>query len=63
MIVLSIITGKQYTGLLEDEKPTEAIYILCYAVLYYLLSILFSIAWSKKFKNGPLETLMRKISG
>jgi uncharacterized protein len=63
MILLSIITGKQYTGLLEDEKPTEAIYILGYAILYYLLSILFSIAWSKKFKNGPLETLMRKISG
>lgn len=63
MILFAFITGKQYTGLLEDEKPTEAIYILGYAVLYYLLSILFSIVWSKRFKNGPLETLMRKISG
>jgi uncharacterized membrane protein YeiB len=63
MILFAFITGKQYTGLLEDEKPTEAIYILGYVVLYYLLSILFSIVWSKRFKNGPLETLMRKISG
>jgi len=58
-----LLSGKHYTGLLEDEKPTASIYILIYAILFYIFSILFSILWSRKFKNGPLESLMRKISG
>ncbi|MFO0487495.1 MAG: DUF418 domain-containing protein [Cyclobacteriaceae bacterium] len=28
-----------------------------------MLSYYFSKQWAKKFNNGPLETLMRKISG
>jgi uncharacterized membrane protein YeiB len=63
MVVLSMLTSKHYTGLLEDETPTLPIYIFAYAILFYLFSILFSVLWCKKFKNGPLETLMRKISG
>jgi uncharacterized protein len=63
MILFALLSGKHYTGLLEDEKPTASIYILIYAILFYIFSILFSILWSRKFKNGPLESLMRKISG
>ncbi len=63
MIILAGLTGKHYTGLLEDEKPTPPVYILVYSLLFYIFSILFSALWSRKFKNGPLETLMRKISG
>jgi len=63
MLLMAILTGKHYTGLLEDEKPTLPIYIFVYSLVFYIISILFSIFWSKKFKNGPLETLMRKISG
>jgi uncharacterized membrane protein YeiB len=63
MILLAFLTGKHYTGLLEDEKPTASIYILIYSVVFYIFSIVFSIFWSRKFKNGPLETVMRKISG
>jgi uncharacterized membrane protein YeiB len=63
MILLAFLTGKHYTGLLEDEKPTASIYILIYSVVFYIFSIVFSILWSRKFKNGPLETVMRKISG
>lgn len=63
MIILAFITHKNYTGLIEDETPTPSVYILGYSVLFYILSILFSIAWRKKFRNGPLEMLMRKISG
>jgi len=29
----------------------------------YLLCVVFSILWTKKYRNGPLETLMRKVSG
>jgi uncharacterized membrane protein YeiB len=63
MILLAFLTGKHYTGLLEDEKPTASIYILIYSFVFYIFSFVFSIFWSRKFKNGPLETVMRKISG
>lgn len=63
MLILAMLTNKQYTGLLEDEAPTSSIYILGYSILFYGLSILLSILWTKRFKHGPLETLMRKFSG
>lgn len=62
MIILALLTGKHYSGLLEDEKPTASHLILIYSIGFYFVSILFSIFWSKKFKHGPLEILMRKIS-
>jgi len=63
MILLGILTDKNYSGLLEEEQPTSAVFILGFAIFFYILSILFSVLWSRKFNNGPLETLMRKISG
>ena len=63
MIILAKLTGKHYTGFLEDEIPTSAAYILGYSLLFYIFSVFFSVFWRKKFKNGPLELLMRKISG
>jgi uncharacterized protein len=62
MLFLGLITGKTYTGFLEDETPTQPIYILLYAISFFVLSVIFSWFWSKKFKNGPFETIMRKIS-
>lgn len=63
MILMASLTGKHYTGFLEDEKPTEPLYIFAYSILFYVFSVMFSVFWSRKFKTGPLETLMRKISG
>lgn len=63
MLIMAALTGKHYTDLLEDEKPTPPVYILVYSLLFYIFSIIFSVLWRRKFKNGPLETLMRKISG
>lgn len=63
MLILEQLTGKTYTGFVEDEVATRPIYILLFALTFFMLSIGFSWLWSKKFKNGPLETLMRKISG
>jgi uncharacterized protein len=63
MLILEQLTNKTYTGFAEDEVPTQPEYILLYAIVFYIVSITFSWFWSKKFKNGPLETLMRKISG
>jgi uncharacterized membrane protein YeiB len=63
MIILSKLTNKRYTGLLVTEMPTAPVYIFIYAIGFFTWSIIFSHFWSKKFRNGPLETLMRKISG
>lgn len=63
MLLLSALTGKQYTGLLEDEPPTSPLWIFVFSAAFYLASIAFSVLWSRKFRNGPLETLMRTISG
>ncbi len=62
LIFLSIITGKTLSFNLLKETPTNPIIILTFAITYFLLSCTFSYLWSKKYKNGPLETLMRKIS-
>ncbi len=63
MIIFAFITGKSYTGHLSEKAATSPIFILLFAILYFVLSCLFSKLWTQKFKNGPLETLMRKISG
>jgi uncharacterized protein len=63
MLVLEQLTGKTYTGFLEDEVPTAPIYILLFAFTFFMASVGFSWLWFKKFKKGPLETIMRKISG
>lgn len=62
-IMIMVMTGKAYTGVLDKHVPVEPIYILLFAITYFIISLLFSKVWSSKFKNGPLETLMRKISG
>jgi uncharacterized protein len=62
MIILQQLTHKSYTGFAQNETPTPPIYILLYAVSWFVLSVLFSVLWRKYVKNGPLEWVMRKIS-
>lgn len=62
LLLLSIITGKTLSYDLLKEIPTKPIIILTYALAYFLFSCTFSYLWTKKYKNGPLEMLMRKIS-
>lgn len=62
LLLLSIITGKTLSYDLLKEIPTNPIIILTFAIMYFLLSCTFSYLWAKKFKHGPLEMLMRKIS-
>jgi uncharacterized protein len=63
MIILSVISGKMDFNTLDSSNAISSIYILSYAIIYYFLSVIFSVYWSKRFKNGPLETFMRKFSG
>lgn len=62
MIILSKLTGKKYTGYPPAELPIKPALLLAYALLFFIVSMLFSYLWSKKFTKGPFETLMRKIS-
>ncbi len=63
MFVLSKISGIPYTGYLPTHKTVSAAFILSYAVTLFATSVFFCQAWTKRFKKGPLETLMRNISG
>lgn len=63
MLIFQYLTGKKYTGFLQTAMPSSPAYILAFSTLLFLGSLAFSVLWSKKFKKGPLETLMRKFSG
>jgi uncharacterized protein len=63
MIIFAFVTGKSYTGHLSENTATSPLFIFLFAVVYFILSCLFSLLWAKKYKNGPVETLMRRISG
>jgi uncharacterized protein len=62
MVILQTVTGKKYTGFLRLEDPVPPTYILSFSVAFFMLTTILNILWSKKFKKGPLEILMRKIS-
>ena len=38
------------------------IFVLLFSLIIFALMIIFSILWSKKFKRGPIEMFMRKIT-
>jgi uncharacterized membrane protein YeiB len=63
MIIFSILAEKNLSEDLTQLQPTKPIYILLFSIAYFGFSYYFSKAWTKHFKNGPLESLMRKISG
>jgi uncharacterized membrane protein YeiB len=63
MMIFSILAGKDLSKDLTLQQPTEPLYVLLFSIAYFVFSYYFSKLWTKKFKNGPLETLMRKISG
>jgi uncharacterized membrane protein YeiB len=62
MLLVQYLTGRKYTGLLQTEAPLSPHFILFFSVSWFLLSIVFSVFWSKKFNKGPVEILMRKFS-
>jgi uncharacterized membrane protein YeiB len=62
MVIFAKIFNKFFTGYLTQQTPVKPIYILAFAIMFYIICVSFSVFWTKKYKNGPLETLMRKIS-
>lgn len=62
MMLLSQLSSYPYTGYWQNAFSISGEYIFGFAVSFFILSVIFSVFWSKKFKNGPLENIMRKIS-
>jgi uncharacterized protein len=63
MLALAALTGRPFEATLQREKGLMPIYILVFALAWFVLSLVFSWWWQKRYKNGPFESLMRKIAG
>lgn len=63
MIIFATITGKEFEGKMNEQTPMQPLMIFSFATVYFILSFYFSKLWTKKYKNGPFEMLMRKIAG
>lgn len=61
--LLSLLAGKTLRYEMLNEAPTNPLIILTFAIVFFLFSCTFSYLWTKKYKNGPLEMVMRKFSG
>lgn len=63
MVVFALLQGENYTDLMSHKTWVSPLGIFMYSIGFFILSIYFSKFWGKKFKQGPLEMMMRKISG
>ncbi|BFM41434.1 heparan-alpha-glucosaminide N-acetyltransferase domain-containing protein [Flavobacterium sp. CFS9] len=62
IILFAVLMNKDLAENLADQEATKPIYILLYSIAYFVISYYFSKLWSRHFKNGPFEALMRKIT-
>lgn len=62
LVLFAEISGKKFNEHEIGQDFVKPEYILLFSVSYFILSFVFSILWARKFKNGPFESLMRKIS-
>ena len=62
MLLLSLLTGEKYTGYWNSLIPTNPVLIFTFSFLFFIVAVIFSNLWNKRFKNGPVEMLMRKFS-
>ena len=57
------ITGHAYTGTMNEQAPESAGLVLGFSAVFFVLSVVFSLVWNRRFRHGPLETLMRTVTG
>jgi uncharacterized membrane protein YeiB len=63
MIIFAFLTGNEYEGKMNEQSSVNPLIIFTFSIVYYIFSYYFSKLWTKKYKNGPFEMLMRKIAG
>ena len=57
------LTGHAYTGTINEQLSESPATILAFALGFFALSVVFSLIWKRSFRHGPLESLMRWITG
>lgn len=62
MLLLSFLTGIKYTGYYPTGKTLSSGEIMLYVVVFYAFCLAFGTIYSRFFKKGPLESLMRLFS-
>jgi uncharacterized membrane protein YeiB len=60
-VIIGMLAIEVFFGQLEQAFSIE--FTVIYASGFSLLLLLFSYLWRKKFKRGPLEYIMRRITG
>ncbi|KOS60237.1 DUF418 domain-containing protein [Lysinibacillus agricola] len=60
--VSHVFIGVSILTILNRLENQTLAFSLIFTVLFFVASILFSALWSRKFKRGPIEWVMRKIT-
>lgn len=60
--VSHVFIGVGILTLLNRLENQTLAFSLVFTLLFFVASILFSVLWSRKFKRGPIEWVMRKIT-
>ncbi len=60
--VSHVFIGVGILTLLNRLENQTLAFSLMFTTLFFVASILFSVLWSRKFKRGPIEWIMRKIA-
>jgi len=60
--VSHVFIGVGILALINRLENQTLAFSLMFTTLFFVGSILFSVLWSRKFKRGPIEWIMRKIA-
>ncbi|MGG2111540.1 heparan-alpha-glucosaminide N-acetyltransferase domain-containing protein [Lysinibacillus pakistanensis] len=60
--VSHVFIGVGLLALMNRLENQTLAFSLVFTILFFVASILFSVLWSRKFKRGPIEWIMRKIT-
>lgn len=60
--VSHVFIGVGILALVNRLENQTLAFSLIFTILFFVASILFSVLWSRKFKRGPIEWVMRKIT-
>lgn len=64
VLVFQCLSGSQFNrGYLQQHLIQSPTYIFTFSILYFAFSVGLSTLWMNKYGRGPLEMIMRKISG
>lgn len=61
--VAHVFIGMFFLEAIGRLYQQELGFIVLFSIGYFILSVLFSMVWTMKFSKGPLEMIMREISG